>query len=163
MKREAAIVIGSTLGIIALLIILGSVFHVDVEYGLGMIGFGFLIALPTYIYYRKHKYEQDIITTNELNERLRDASDEIEEIQEYLDDSILKFREWGLYIKEYDKTNEKAYYADLALKKEVGMDTEGLSAEYGQDISYLIDIRRKLEHIRYALEFVSSYGISLSL
>ena len=162
MKREAGIVIGATIGIIALFIVLGSVFHLDVERGLGLIGFVFLIALPTYIYYKKHKYDQDSMTTYELNERLRDASDKIEEIQEYLDDSISKFREWGLYIKEYDKTDEKAYYADLALKKEVGMDTGGLSAEYGQDISYLIEIRRKLEDIRYALDFVSSYGISLS-
>jgi len=161
MNKEVGIVIGATLGIIALLIILGSVFHVDVQYGLGFIGFVFLIALPTYIYYRKHKYEQDNITTSQLNERLRDASEEIEEIQEYLDDSIVKFREWGLYIKEYDKTDEKAYYADLALKKEVGMQTGGLSAEYGQDVSYLVDIRRKLENIRYALDFVSSYGLSL--
>lgn len=144
MKRDTCIVIGATLGIIALLIILGRVFHVDVMYGLGMIGFVFLLALPTYVYYTKHKYEQDSITIYELNERLRDATDEIEEIQESLDDSISKFQEWGLYIKEYDKTDENAYYSDLALKKEVDMDTGGLSAEYGQDISYLIDIRRKL-------------------
>jgi len=161
MNKEVRIVIGATLGIIALLIILGSVFHVDVQYGLGFIGFVFLIALPTYIYYRKHKSEQDSITTSQLSERLRDASDEIEEIQDYLDDSIEKFREWGLYIKEYDKTDEKAYYADLALKKEVGMDVGGLSAEYGQDVTDLIHIRRKLEDIKYTLEFVSSYGISL--
>jgi ABC-type multidrug transport system fused ATPase/permease subunit len=161
MSKDVRIVIGSTIGIIALLIILGRVFHVDVQYGLGFIGFVFLIALPTYIYYRKHKDEQDSITTGRLNERLRDASDEIEEIQDSLDDSIEKFREWGLYIKEYDKTIEKSRYADRALKKEVGLDTGGISAEYGQDVTNLIHIRRKLADIRYAVEFVSSYGISL--
>ena len=147
MKRDAGIVIGATLGIIALIIILGSVFHVDVQYGLGFIGFVFLLALPTYIYYTKHKYEQDSITINDLNERLRDALDEIDEIQESLDYSISKFQEWGVYIKEYGKTDDKAYYSELALQKEAGMGTGGLSAEYGQDISYLIDVRRKLNHI----------------
>jgi len=144
MHKGTRIVIGSTLGIIAVIIILGSVFHVDVMYWLGFIGFVFLLALPAYIYYTKDKYKTDSTTINELAERLQDATNDIDEILESLDDSISKFQEWGVYIKEYDKTNENAYYSELALKKEVGMDTGGLSAEYGQDISYLIDIKRKL-------------------
>ena len=151
MKKDTVIVIGSTLGIIALLIVLGSVFHVDVMYVLGMIGFVFLITLPIYIYYTKHKYEQDSITINELNELLRYASDEIEEVQEYLNDSIEKFQEWGRYLKDFEMEDQKSYYSEIALWRESGFDSGRLSSEYGQDISQLIKIRRNLTHIRYLL------------
>ena len=151
MNKGTRIVIGATLGIIAILIILGSVFHVDVQYGLGFIGFVFLIALPAYIYYTKDKYEQHTITTNELIERLRAASDEIEETQELLYDSIEKFQEWGRYLKDFEREDEKAYYSEIALWRESGFDSGRLSSEYGQDISQLIKIRRNLTHIRYLL------------
>jgi len=150
-KRDVGICIGATIAIIASVVILARVFHVDVEYGLGFVGFWFLVGLPTYILYRKHRSKEELVADNERNMLLLDASEEIEEIEEYLDESIEKFKQWGWHIKDLEKTDERAYYAEVALWKEVGMYTGGLSAEYGKDVSYLIEIRRKLEHIRDVL------------
>ena len=151
MHKGTAIVIGSTLGIIAVITILGSVFHVDIIYWLGFIGFVFLIALPAYIYYTKDKYKRDNTAIYELEERLQSAVSEIDETQEYLNESIEKFQEWGRYLKDFEMENENAYYGEIALCKEAGFDGGRLSSEYGQDISQLIKIRRNLTHIRYLL------------
>jgi len=146
-KRDVGICIGATIAIIASVVILARVFHVDVEYGLGFVGFWFLVGLPTYILYRKHRSKEELVADNERNMLLLNASEEIEEIEEYLDESIEKFKQWGWHIKDLEKTDEKAHYAEVALWKEAGMYTGGLSAEYGKDVSYLIKIRRMLMYI----------------
>jgi len=142
---------GATIAVFAALLIAAIVFHVHIEKGLAGVGFFFVIGLPLYIGYRigeKRDRNEMMAAVSEFRDKCRETLDET---QECLDDSIETFKEWGQEIKDSEKTDESAYYADIALKKEVGMHTGGLSAEYGRDVSRLVEIRRKLDSIRYAL------------
>lgn len=159
-KRDVGICIGATIAIIASVAILARVFHVDVEYGLGFVGFWFLVGLPTYILYRKRKSEERNATGHERHRRLLRCLEVLEEIEELLDASITGFKEFGWHIKDLEKTDEKAYYADVALLREAGTDTGGLSAEYGKDVSYLINIQRMLGNVTCDLEQLNPYRIA---
>lgn len=147
MKTDTKVCIGATIAIVATLLIAAIVFHIDIEAVLSVVGFLFLIALPTYIWSRRHDDQKRNSIDNELQMQFLRRKEVLEEIEEYLDESIEKFKEWGRWIKDLEKTDERAYYAEIALWKSAGMDSGRLSAEYGKDVSYLIKIRRKLREI----------------
>jgi len=150
MEKVTKVCIGATIAIFAALLIAAIVFHIDIENGLAVVGFVFLVGLPLYIGYRigqKRDGDERMATISELRMRFERCKESLEEIEECLDDSIEEFKKWGWWIKDLEKTNERAYYADVALEREVGMYTGGLSAEYGKDVSYLIKIRRMLMYI----------------
>ena len=152
MKTDMKVCIGATIAIFAGLLIAAIVFDIHIENGLAVVGFGFLVGLPIYIGYRRGEKHERTAITHELCMRFNRCQEVVEEIDEYLDESIVGFRECGRYIKESEKVNEKTYYAEVALLREAGMDTGRLSAEFAQYVGYLIRIRRKLEDIRYLLE-----------
>lgn len=150
MEKVTKVCIGATIAIFAALLIAAIVFHIDIENGLAVVGFVFLVGLPLYIGYRigqKRDKDERMATISELRMRFERCKESLEEIEECLDDSIEEFKKWGWWIKDLEKTDERAYYADVALEREVGMYTGGLSAEYGKDVSYLIKIRRMLMYI----------------
>jgi len=150
MEKVTKVCIGATIAIFAGLLIAAMVFHIDIENGLAVVGFFFLIGLPLYIGYRigeKRDKDERIATISELCTRFDRCKEDLEEIEEYLDESIDKFKEWGWWIKDLEKTDERTYYAEIALCREAGMDGGRLSAEYGKDVSYLIRIRRMLMYI----------------
>ncbi len=151
MRTDTKVCIGATIAIVAALLIADIVFHIDIEYGLAIVGFLFLIGLPTYIWHRKRQSEERNAIDDERHILRVRRLEVLEEMQECLDDSIVAFKEWGRHIKYLEKTDEKAYYADLALVREAGMNTGGLSAEYGKDVSCLINIRGMLMRIEYDL------------
>ena len=147
MKTDTKVCIGATIAIVAALLIAAIVFHIDIGYGLTGVGFVFLIGLPTYIVYRKRESEERNATDNERHMQIQRCLEVIEEIQEYLDGSIAGFQQWGKLIKGWEKEDEKAYYAEVALMREAGINAGGLSAEMGEDVSYLIKIQRLLSHV----------------
>jgi len=156
MKTNTIACIGATIAIVASVPISSHVFHiatVDIHRSLGMVGFWFLVGLPTYIWYTRRKNKERRVTINEQCRRLLRYRKLLEEIGEMLDASIVGFQQWGWYVKNYDKVDEEAYYAEIALWREAGAYTGGLSAEYGEDVSYLIRVRSMLEHIKQDLEY----------
>ena len=160
MMTDTKVCIGATIAIVAALLIAAIVFHINIRYGLAGVGFVFLIGLPTYILYRKRKSEERNATGHERHRRLLRCLEVLEEIEELLDASITGFKEFGWHIKDLEKTDEKAYYADVALLREAGTDTGGLSAEYGKDVSYLINIQRMLGNVTCDLEQLNPYRIA---
>ncbi len=154
MKIDTIVCIGATIAIIASLTISANVFHIDIQRHLVMVGFGFLVGLPTYIWYRRRKNEERIVTDREQYMRVHRCQKVLEEIEEWIDGSIVGFEAWGRYIKEYEKIDEKAYYADIADARKMGLDAKGLSAEYGKDVSYLISAYRKIQNIKYDLRAI---------
>lgn len=154
METVTKVCIGATIAIFAGLIIAAIVFNIQIQNGLAPVGFFFLVFLPLYISYRigeKRDKDNSTATILDLSTRFDSCNEVLDEIDEYLDDSIAKFKEWGRYLKEFEKEHEKAYYAEVALLRQSGFDSGRLVAEYGQDISDLIKIRLKLKDIRYLL------------
>ena len=135
MDTVTKVSIGASIAIFAGLVIAAIVFNIHIEDGLAAVGFLFAVSLPLYIGYRIGEKRHNHRST----------------IEESLDESITKFQEWGRYLKDFEKEDEKSYYAEIALWKESGFDNGRLSAEYGQDISHLIKIRRNLLDNRYLL------------
>jgi hypothetical protein len=155
MGKVTKVCIGASIAIFAALLIAAMVFHIDIARGLTGVGFFFVVGLPLYIAYRigeKRDTDERTAAMDDLYVRFDKCSEVVDEIEERLGDSIEAFKIWGWYIKDLEKTDENAYYAEVALSREAGMDTERLSsAGYGKDVSHLIDIRRKLKDIRYLL------------
>jgi len=152
METVTKVCIVATISIFAGLVIAAIVFNIDIKNGLAPVGFFFLVFLPLYIGYRiGEKRDKDAInsTIYELSTRFDRCKEVLYEIYEYFDDSIAKFQEWGRYLKDFEKEDEKAYYSEIALLRESGFDSGILSSEYGQDISQLIKIRHNLDDIRY--------------
>ena len=121
-----------------------------------VVGFFVALLLPIFIYSRtkaserREKADRERITV--LRKKLRD----LEEVEERLEGSIEGFKQFGWVVKEYDKTDEEGFYADIALAREAGLDAGGLSVEYGKEIGYLIIAYRKLQNIKYGLENMSN-------
>jgi hypothetical protein len=151
MNTVFRICVGATIAIFAALLIAAMVFHIHIERGLTVVGFFFVVGLPMYIGFRIGEKRDKGEMMARISEQFDRCKEDLEEIEEHLDDSIEKFRVWGWHMKDLDKTDERAYYGDVALEREEGMYTGGLSAEYGKDVSRLIEIRRKLDSVRYAL------------
>lgn len=151
MNTVFRICVGATIAIFAGLVTTAAVLNVHIENGLAVAGFFFIVGLPLYVAYRigeKRDKNEMTAAVCEFLDRCKQALDETEGC---LDDSIEEFKEWGRYIKDWERDDERACYAEAALKREVGMHTGGLSAEYGAAVSRLVEIRRKLHSIRYAL------------
>lgn len=155
MEKVTKVCIGTSIAIFAALLIAAMVFHIDIARGLTVVGFFFVVGLPLYIAYRigeKRDTDERMAAMDELHGRFHKCGEVVDEIDECLDTSVEAFKIWGWYIKDLEKTDENAYYAEVALSREAGMNTERLSsAGYGKDISQLINIRRKLKDIRYLL------------
>lgn len=151
MKTDTKVCIGVTIAILAALIIGGIISFPAVETTLGIVGFLFLMGLPTYVWARR----RDGQTRNHIDYEQRmefvRRNEVLQETRDYLDDSIEAFRRWGWHLKDLDKSDEMGYYGDRAIQRKTGGYGGGLSAEYGRDVSCLIDIRRKLDSIRYDL------------
>ena len=147
MKTDTKVCIGATIVIVAALLISPIVFHIDIRPGLTIVGFLFLIGLPIYVWSRRRDERNRDDIDYKLHMESVGRQEVLNEIWDQLDESIEKFKEWGREIKDFEKTDESAYYAEIALCKEVGIDCGRLSAEYGEDVSNLIKIRRKLRDI----------------
>jgi len=151
MDTVTKVSIGASIAIFAGLVIAAIVFNIHIEDGLAAVGFLFAVSLPLYIGYRIGEKRHNHRSTTELFIRIDRCKELLDQIEESLDESITKFQEWGRYLKDFEKEDEKSYYAEIALWKESGFDNGRLSAEYGQDISHLIKIRRNLLDNRYLL------------
>ena len=117
-----------------------------------VVGFFVALLLPIFIYSRtkaserREKADRERITV--LRKKLRD----LEEVEERLEGSIEGFKQFGWVVKEYDKTDEEGFYADIALEREAGLDARGLSGEYGDEVKYLIIAHKKIQNIKYGLQ-----------
>lgn len=155
MGKVIKVCIGASIVIFAGLLIAAAVFHIDIMNGLGVVGFFFVVGLPLYIAYRigeKRDTDERMAAMDELHGRFHRCGEIVDEIDEGLDTSVEAFKVWGWYIKDLERTDENAYYAEVALSREADMDTERLSsAGYGKDVSQLINIRLKLRDIRCLL------------
>ena len=151
METVTKVSIGASIAILAGLVIAAIVFNIHIEDGLAAVGFLFVVSLPLYIGYRIGEKRHNYRSTTDLFIRFDRCKELLGQIEESLDESIAKFQEWGRYLKDIEKEDEKSYYAEIALWRESGFDSGRLSVEYGQDISHLIKIRRNLLDIRYFL------------
>jgi hypothetical protein len=151
MKTDTKVCIGVTIAILAALIIGGMTSLSTVKTTLGIIGFLFLMGLPTYVWARRRDGQtRSHIDYEQRMESVR-RNEVLQETRDCLDDSIEAFKTWGWHLKDSDKSDEMGYYGDIAKQREASGYGGGLSAEYGRDVSCLIDIRRKLDSIRYDL------------
>lgn len=160
MRTDTKVCIGVTVAIVALVAMAGNVLHVNVLAHLAAVGFFFLIGLPTYIWHRRRRNEESGATTHDQYMRIDRCKELLDEVDEWLDGSIAGFQEWGKLIKNWEKDDERGYYGDKALAREVGMHTYGLSHQLGKDVGYLISIRRKLYDVRRELEPLNPYRIA---
>ena len=147
MKTDTKVCIGVTVAIVVTFLIAAIIFHIDIEAFLVVVGFLFLMGLPTYVWSRRRDNKNRNAVDYELRMGCARRLEILGEIRECLDESIVAFKEWGSHIKNLERDDEAGYYAEVALERQVGMNTGGLSAEYGQDVSCLIEIRRKLREI----------------
>lgn len=145
MKTDTKVCIGATTAIVAALLITAIVFHIDIRPGLTTVGLLFLIGLPTYVWSRRRDDQDRQETDYELRMKSIRRHEVLCETLEHLDESIERFKDWGREIKDLEK-DESAYYAEIALWREAGMDCR-LSAEYGKDVSNLIRISRMLRYL----------------
>ena len=121
--------------------------------------------LPLYYVYRKNQEEQRTVVKYGVEKLVAQSVESLEELEELVEGSIEGLKEFGKYIKDYEKREKeeelKSYKEEikgceraeelLASYKNELKGQVGLAWEYGSEIRYLYTVLKKIQSITYSL------------
>ena len=121
--------------------------------------------LPLYYVYRKNQEEQRTVVKYGVEKLVAQSVESLEELEELVEGSIEGLKEFGKYIKDYEKREKeeelKSYKEEikgceraeelLASYKNELKGQVGLAWEYGSEIRYLYAVLKKIQSITYSL------------